>query len=140
MSINKMPSTKLIVKYVVLALAILLAIYLLSYGVRVGRYKQVVTNLEINEVDLTSIPDGTYTGTCDVDFIAATVEVAVADHQITNINLLKHHNEKGGPAEALIPKIVDTQSLDVDAIAGASNSSKVIKKAIENALISHQNN
>ena len=42
--------------------------------------------------------------------------------------------DKGKPAKAIVPKIVDAQSLEVDAVAGATNSSKVIKKAIENAL------
>lgn len=61
MSANKLLSTKSIVKYVTLALALLLVIYFLSYGIRLGRYKQAVSTLEINEVDLTSIADGTYT-------------------------------------------------------------------------------
>lgn len=88
----------------------------------------------INEVDLSSIEDGTYTGSCDIDFVAATVEVTVSNHMITNINLVNHYTDKGKPAKAIVPKIVDAQSLEVDAVAGATNSSKVIKKAIENAL------
>ncbi|WP_227835506.1 MULTISPECIES: FMN-binding protein [unclassified Clostridioides] len=32
-------------------------------------------------------------------------------------------------------KVLNKQKVDVDAVSGATNSSKVIKKAIENALI-----
>ena len=34
----------------------------------------------------------------------------------------------------VIDRILDQQRLDVDAISGATNSSKVIKKAVENAI------
>jgi uncharacterized protein with FMN-binding domain len=33
-----------------------------------------------------------------------------------------------------VDQIVSEQKIDVDAISGATNSSKVIKKAVENAL------
>ena len=115
-----------------------LAVYLISYGIRLGNYKKAIANITINPVDLSTISDGSYIGTYDVDFISVKVEVTVADHTITQIKLLEHHNEKGKPAEAIIDTILQKQSLDVDAVAGASNSSKVIKKAIENALTSQK--
>lgn len=127
-------SLRKIVKYVLIILTILILIYCLSYAIRLGRYKQAAANLVINEADLSSIEDGTYIGSCDIDFVAATVEVTVSNHMITNINLVNHHTDKGKAAEAIIPKIVDAQSLQIDAVSGATNSSKVIKKAIENAL------
>ena len=37
-------------------------------------------------------------------------------------------------AETVINEIVDEQRIDVDAVSGATNSSIVIKKAVENAL------
>lgn len=37
-------------------------------------------------------------------------------------------------AEKIIDKIVGEQKIDVDGISGATNSSNVIKKAVENAL------
>ena len=39
-----------------------------------------------------------------------------------------------GPAVAVIDEILKSQSLDVDVVSGATNSSKTIMKAIENAL------
>ncbi|HWT74233.1 MAG TPA: FMN-binding protein [Mobilitalea sp.] len=110
--------------------ATILAVYLHS----VSDYKTKVANINITDIDLSKIPDGTYIGECNVDFIYAKVSVTVKNAVITDIKLLEHKNGKGKPAEAIIKSIIDKQSLEVDAVSGATNSSKVIKKAIENAL------
>ena len=75
-----------------------------------------------------------YVGEYDVDFIYAKVEVTVPNGEITNINILEHRHERGKTAEVITDRIVDEQKTDVDAISGATNSSTVIKKAVENAL------
>lgn len=62
------------------------------------------------------------------------MEVTVQNGEITNINILEHRNERGIAADAITNKIVDEQKIDVDAISGATNSSTIIKKAVENAL------
>jgi uncharacterized protein with FMN-binding domain len=56
------------------------------------------------------------------------------NHKIEYIELVKHKNGRGGPAEIIPIKVVEAQSLDVDIVSGATSSSKVILKAIENAL------
>ena len=73
-----------------------------------------------------------------MDFIYAKVEVAVQNEEITNINILEHRHERGKTAEVIADSIVDEQKIDVDAISGATNSSTVIKKAVENALKSRK--
>ena len=83
---------------------------------------------------ISDIPDGVYIGEYDVNVIYAKVEVTVENGEITNIIILEHRNERGKPAEAVINKIVEDQKIDVDAVSGATNSSTVIKKAVENAL------
>ena len=133
-----MLSKKKIIKIIALVIVIGFVIYLISYGIRLGNYKKAVANISIPSIDLSTIPDGSYIGSYDVDFVAATVEVTVKDHTITKINLLKHHTDKGASAEVIVDHIVSAQSLDVDAITGATNSSLVIKKAIANALLSAQ--
>jgi uncharacterized protein with FMN-binding domain len=47
---------------------------------------------------------------------------------------VKHVNGQGKPAEVITEKVIETQSLQVDVVSGATYSSKVILKAIENAL------
>lgn len=98
------------------------------------KYQKQVEDINISEVDLSKVPDGTYTGSCEVIWVAAEVKVTVKDHRITEIELTKHENGKGKPAEIITDKVVEAQSLKVDVITGATSSSKVILKAIQNAL------
>ncbi len=100
----------------------------------VADYKQAVKETTFEEINISDIADGVYIGEYDVNFIYAKVEVTVQNGKITNINILEHRNERGKAAEAITNKIVDEQRIDVDAISGATNSSTVIKKAVENAL------
>lgn len=119
----------------VIAVVILIGVgILLLYLKSVQNYRDKVVAINITDIDLSSIPEGTYIGEYDVDFIYAKVEVTIKDNTITDINLLEHKNGEGKPAERIIDDVINAQSLNVDTVSGATNSSKVIKKAIENAL------
>lgn len=91
-------------------------------------------DLEIANIDISKVGDGTYTGSCQVFPITVEVEVTINNHQITGVNLLKHQNGQGAPAEAILNKVVDAQTLQVDIVSGATYSSIVILRAIENSL------
>lgn len=56
------------------------------------------------------------------------------NHSISKVEILKYVNERGKPAEKIAGDIVEKQRVKVDAISGATNNSKVIMKACENAL------
>ena len=101
-------------------------------------YRQAVRETTFEDINISDIPDGVYIGEYDVDFIYAKVEVTVQNGEITNINILEHRHERGKTAEVITDSIVDEQKIDVDAISGATNSSTVIKKAVENALKSRK--
>ena len=92
-------------------------------------------NSDFSGLDLAKVEDGTYTGSEDANIIKVTVEVTVKDHAITKINLLEHQNGQGKPAEVIVDDIVAANSLEVDAISGATHSSQVIKTAVYNALM-----
>ena len=51
-----------------------------------------------------------------------------------SIELLEHENGRGTPAEAILSQMVQKQTTAVDAVSGATCSSKVIRKAVENAI------
>jgi uncharacterized protein with FMN-binding domain len=90
---------------------------------------------EIPDMDL--IEDGVYQGYYDLTStpIKVKLEVSVQNHQITKIDIIKHSRSPfGKKAEKIIDKIIECQSLDVDAVSGATASSKTILKAVENAL------
>jgi uncharacterized protein with FMN-binding domain len=109
-------------------------IYLYMYFSNLNKYKSIVEGLKINTVDLAKVKNGTFEGSCDAILVGADVSVTVKDSKITDIKLLKHKTERGQKAEGIPEKVLQTQSLKVDTVSGATNSSKIILKAIEIAL------
>ncbi|MHB8128380.1 MAG: FMN-binding protein [Mobilitalea sp.] len=93
-----------------------------------------LANTEINDVDMTEVEDGVYNGSYNSFPVMVEVKVAVSNQKITEIELVKHVNGQGTPAEVITDKVIGAQSLQVDIISGATYSSKAILKAIENAL------
>ena len=93
-----------------------------------------LANAAIRDIDITALADGIYTGGYSMFPVSAEVRVTVKGQRITGIELLEHNNGRGAPAEVIPSCVVEAQSLDVDAVSGATYSSKVILKAIENAL------
>ena len=125
-------------KRIILSVVIVTFIFGLIVGAaylkNVADYKKAVKETTFDEINISDIPDGIYIGEYDVNFIYAKVEVTVQTGKITDIRILEHRHERGKAAEAIIDEIVDEQRIDVDAISGATNSSTVLKKAVENAL------
>ena len=101
-------------------------------------YRKQVADITVSNVNVSEIADGTYTGSYDVLWVAAEVKVTVKNHKIEEIELVKHENGRGASAEIIPGKVVEAQSLEVDIVSGATSCSKVILKAIENALNSAQ--
>ena len=124
-----------IAEIIIILGAIVGGVYLIQLNV----YKAAIANMTYSSVDITAVPDGSYIGECDVGFIYSKVEVTVENGAISHIDLLEHKNERGGNAEGIENEIVVQQKVDVDEISGATNSSKVIKKAVDNALASAMN-
>lgn len=119
----------------VLAVALGTGIYFAgNYIYQLQEYKKRIAAISISAVDLSKIPDGSYIGSYDAIMISATVRVNIHNHQISGIDLISHKNERGKKAEVIVNEIKSAQSLKVDTITGATNSSKVILKAVQNAL------
>lgn len=125
---------KKMVLFVVMLLLLVGLVCGIIYLKNVADYKQAVKETTFEEINISDISDGVYVGEYDVNFIYAKVEVTVQNGVITNISILEHRHERGKSAEIITNKIVDEQRIDVDAVSGATNSSTVIKKAVENAL------
>ena len=120
-----------------IVVSVLLVIGLFAGGIylkSIGDYKAKVNALPFDEIDLTKVEDGVYEGQCDTGVVQARVQVTVRDHQLESIELLKHENGRGTPAEAILGQMVQEQTTAVDAVSGATCSSKVIRKAVENAI------
>lgn len=129
-------------RVVILAVSVLMIVgaYFGIMGIKsyidLKTYQKQVADITISNVNLSKVVDGTYTGSYEVLWVAAEVKVTVKNHKITGIKLVKHKNGRGTPAEIIPNKVVEAQSLEVDTVSGATSSSKVILKAIENALSS----
>lgn len=123
---------------ILLALLALVLITVIGSSIFVKRMESELLLLAqevISDVDLSSANDGIFSATHKVLPIDVEVQVTVKNHTITNILLVKHFNGQGSAAEVLPSQILKVQSLKVDAIAGATYSSKVIVKAIQTALL-----
>ena len=80
---------------------------------------------------------GTYTGTADGNNGPVTVEVTVSDSAITKVEVTEQAETESIAAPALerIPQaIVDNQSLGIDAVTGATNTSNAILNAVAAAI------
>jgi uncharacterized protein with FMN-binding domain len=94
-------------------------------------------NLTAKMPDLALKRDGTYRGNYDISGTPVNVvlDVTIQNHKIINIEILEHScSPIGKKAEKITDQIIAIQNLDVDAISGATASSKAIIKAVENAL------
>lgn len=97
-------------------------------------HEKQVAALTISNIDLSKIQDGDYSGSYKIFPVEVEVKVTVKDHKIVGIQLIKHTNGQGTPAEIIPGKVIESQSLAVDVVSGATSSSKVILKAIETAI------
>lgn len=102
--------------------------------------------MTIGNVDFTNLQDGVYTGEYSGTkghFRDATVEITITEGAIIDIRILKGAVDGNGkPTEItngitvvnLYQSVIQSQSLQVDAISGATLTSKAHLKALENAL------
>lgn len=123
-------------RIVLVAVIVLVAIIAAAFGAKsyIESSLEKLTETSITDVDLSKIADGVYKGSYKVIPVEAEVKVTVEDHRITGIELVKHLNGQGAAAEVIPDRVVGAQSLEVDIVSGATYSSKVILKAIEDAL------
>jgi uncharacterized protein with FMN-binding domain len=87
--------------------------------------------------DMNGKSDGLYRGNYSLSGspVKVVLDVTIQDKNIVAINIIDHFcSPIGKKAEKITGKIIEQQSLNVDAISGATGSSKAILKAVENAL------
>lgn len=112
----------------------LLVIGGIATKVKMDSFKKEFATLKVNEVDLNKVKDGVYKGECDLTIVSAVVEVSVENSTIKSIKLIKHNHGPEHGADAIVNTIVKEQKILVDVISGATGSSTVVQKAVENAL------
>lgn len=98
--------------------------------------EKILSELTFKNINLASIEDGTYTGDFEAGLVYASVSSTIKDGILTDIQLLEHKNGKGSAAESILSEMITKQTTSVDTVSGATISSKVIRKAVENSLTS----
>ena len=66
--------------------------------------------------------------------VYAKTNFSLQDHEITDIEVVEHKDAYMEQAEQIAGAVCSEQSLEVDAVSGATLTSDTILKAIENAL------
>lgn len=92
------------------------------------------SSIEVKGVDLSRLSDGVYLGSYECFPVRVSVVVTIYEHTILAIEIVEHRTGQGGDAERIVADVLRNQTLAVDAVSGATLSSKCILKAVETAL------
>jgi uncharacterized protein with FMN-binding domain len=86
-------------------------------------------------LDRAGLVNGIYEGSYREGPNSALVRVTIKSNAIVSIEIIEHQAWRGKQAEvAVLNRIVAAQSTDVDAVSGATNSSRVIMNAVHKAV------
>ena len=127
---------------------VLLAVFaLLAVGGGVGwsflsREHKEAGSLPLNAVDFSHLNDGVYIGEYEggmYKWRANRVKVTVSAGKVVKIEPISgvEDLEKGG-TQMLYDRVIASQTLQVDAVSGATLTSKAYLQAVENALLQAQ--
>lgn len=107
----------------------------------VGTFSYLMRGLDagmqvtVAEPDLSRLVDGAYLGEYQAGRWSNQVQVTVEQHRITDIQVVKDVTfSRPEWTEQLIAAVLGKQTLQVDAVSGATVTTKAYLKAIENAL------
>ena len=101
--------------------------------------KKSLAKIENAEIDMSLVQNGTYTGHSELGPVVVDVAVAVEDHKIKSVDLVRHACGLGHPADVIVEQMTARNTYDVDAVSGATVSSNVIKNAVNKALVQAEN-
>jgi len=114
-----------------------LVIFLLIAIIIISGCSTAYTGLKAALPDLSGKQDGIYRGDYNLSGtpVKVSLDVTLENEKLIQIKIIKHVcSPIGKKAEEIIDSIISRQSLDIDAVSGATGSSKGILKAVENAL------
>ena len=93
-------------------------------------------NVYLAEVDFDTLEDGSYNGYYSFGRWSNEVKVDVFEGKIVDVFIIKDMLIRDSRvSDEIISKVISKQNLNVDAVSGATVSSKSYLKSIENALV-----
>lgn len=121
-------------KRILIGLTSIVVIIPVLFTVTYTGMKKQLDGFDTAPVNIADVQDGTYEASSETKLVKATVRVTVEDGKIVMIDILKHECGLGGPAGEIVKDMKDANSVEVDAVTGATFSSEVIKDAVRKAL------
>lgn len=128
-----MKIVKKVLKVILIFFAVMIVLMIIMLPFDLNNQKEI-KKMTIKEVDLTKLENGQYNGEFSKYRWIYKVKVDVENHTITNIKFTEDSTQPGQYLDDLISKVIEEQKVNIDAIAGATVSSKAALKAIEDAL------
>lgn len=123
--------TTITIRVIILLLAAGTVAAMLMESARLQSFRQ----MEISHVEPAFIRDGVYRGTASDGSFTYEVDVTVKGKTIVEVTAVSNRaNPYARYAEGVFSRVLNNQSPAVDAITRATTSSKMLLKAIENAL------
>jgi len=130
-------NTRPLISLLVVVLLFCAAAVFLQFGKvspKTAMYRKVAEPIT-QDIDLYKIENGLFKGSFTYAKVTVAVEVTVKDLEIAAIKILgEPRNEYEAKARGVAQRILSAQTPAVDAIAGATISSRAIQKAVRNAL------
>lgn len=106
-----------------------------SFALWALNYHKKLKAVPINNIDLSKVKDGTYEGKWDIKMWTMPVQITVANHKIVDAKISEKSKNPGKKVgNEFLARVVKQQSLEVDAIAGSTITTKAILKSAELAL------
>jgi len=120
---------------VILGIVFLLVLTIGGAGFYITKGLNSGKDMSINHIDTSKLKNGVYEGKYDGGRWSNKVSVVLEDSKITKINVVESVLvEKPEVTRELIKNVIEKQDTVVDAVSGATVTSKAYLKAIENAL------
>lgn len=118
------------VLWVLGAVGLIMAVMLIrEFGI-LGTVKKA----SIEPLDFTSLKDGEYAGEYVAGRHSSKVKARVESGRVTGIDIVQEISYAGEVQRHVVNKVMETQSLEVDTVSGATVTTRAALKAIENAL------
>jgi len=120
---------------IILSIVILLVLVIGGAGFYITRGLNPGKDMSISHIDTSQLKNGVYDGKYNGGRWSNEVSVVIEGGKITKINVVKGVLiEKPEVTRELINNVIEKQDTNIDAISGATVTSKAYLKAIEIAL------
>jgi uncharacterized protein with FMN-binding domain len=122
-------------KKVLITVSVLLVIMGVFFSHMVKELK-VGMDVKLSGINPSEVPDGRYEGAYDYSRWSNIVAVEVQDGKIVSIDMINDvdSSELTNCSKEIIRRVIEAQDTNVDAVSGATVTSKAYLKAIEDAL------